>query len=140
MTVDVQTELKGWIGQKVKTDFFKASNLSTFELGVAVKTYAKQLCPVKSGRSRASVSLQMYDRESGFNEGGGFAAATDKIGRPGDKQEARVGSAVPYYPGHEYGTATQDAQSSLRSALGLVQGRAYEVFERHGRAALRELT
>ena len=140
MTVDVQTELKGWIGQKVKTDFFKTSNLSTFELGVAVKTYAKQLCPVKSGRSRASVSLQMYDKESGFNEGDNKALPGDKIGKPSDKQEARVGSAVPYYPHHEYGTVRQDAQSSLRTALGLVQGKAYEVYERHGRAALRELT
>lgn len=134
MDMEVDAELRNWKGQVVQTEFFKSTNLSLFEIGLGVKTYAKQLCEVLTGRLRSSISLQMVNRESGFNNPSTpFTVETDRIGRPGDQMEARIGTAVPYAEKMEY------LKPYLRTALGLVRGDAYRVVEKNGRMALEKI-
>jgi hypothetical protein len=140
LDVKVEAELRKWKGQKIQTDFYTANQKSLFEVGLGIKYYAKKLSPVLTGRLRASISMQMVEKESGFNNPTSpDVESSDKIGKPKKKTQVRVGTAVPYAMKIEYGTSKSPAQSFLRTALGLVKGEAYRVVEDGARIALEKV-
>jgi hypothetical protein len=131
--VDIQ---KAWNGEKVKILGRKAIGKSVFEIGLIVEGYAKQLCPVDTGRLRASITTQT--KEQSTKPTGKGAVATDLITKPNLDGMAYVGTPVFYGPYQECGTVRSEAQAFLRPALDMARGKALTVVEHNGRLQFAE--
>ena len=125
---DVQSE---WNGREVKIRGKKVIGKSVFETGLVVEGQAKLLCPVKTGRLAASITVQMLDR--GTVPSGTGARPTDVIAAPTVENMAYVGTPVDYGPWQEFGTMRNEAQAFLRPALDLARGKELTIVKYNGR-------
>jgi len=97
-------------------------------IGLKVETYAKQMCPVDTGRLRASISTNWSG--SGMAEGktGAKAQAGDGMPEPpGEKgMVVAVGTNVFYGPYQEHGTSKMEARPYLYPAYFCYEGEVPE--------------
>ena len=141
-----------WNGDEVKFRAREATGKSTYELGLAVESQAKNLTPVASGRLRGSITTQ--SATSG-TEVGSKAQAGDKITGPSGGLDTYVGTNVEYGPYVEHGLGPYtlnkpvkipgvgwrfikehpgiDAQPFLRPALDSVLGRAVSIVRKNAK-------
>lgn len=132
MKVEVVSE---WNGEDVKFKGRNMTNKSIFEIGLAVQTQAKALCPVKRGRLRGSYTTQ--SRTQGTDvQAVPESKASDKIRPPGADIEVLVGTGVEYGPYVEFGTVRSNAQPHLRPALDAVTGKVAPITQKNAKREL----
>jgi len=124
MSHGVETELKVWEGNRVKTDADKGLAASLFTIGLIVEGQAKLLCPVDQGRLRGSITTQSNAQSTPVS---GAATSADQIAAPREDLEVVVGTAVFYGPYVEFGTVRSNAQPYLRPAFDNAQGRSTRI-------------
>jgi len=117
-----------WDGEEVKRRAEALAKLSSWEIGLVVQGYAKNLAPIDSGRLRASITTARSDGRRTKPSGKG-SVDTDYIRAPEEKGETFVGTPVEYGPYVEYGTRRTYAQPFLRPALDMAKGRALTIVQ-----------
>ncbi len=117
-----------WNGDDVKARAEKLAGKSSFEIGLIVQGFAKNLAPVTTGRLRSSITTSSWDGQATQPEGRG-AEPGDKISKPNTKYETFVGTPVFYGPYIEYGTVRSRAQAFLRPALDMARGKALTIVQ-----------
>ena len=112
---------------RVQFDYEKANNIVVTPLkkklvaiGFEIEREAKRLCPVDTGRLRASISTNWSN--SGMSEGnvGSGAEVDDGVGNPGveeNKFTVVVGTRVTYAPFVEFGTSRMGNTPFMRAAF-----------------------
>jgi hypothetical protein len=117
-----------WNGEEVKRRAEALAGKSSFEIGLIVQGYAKELVPRISGRLGGSITTASGSGQKTQPEGAG-AVGTDTIKPPSDPFETFVGTPVEYGPYKEFGTFKTDAKPFLRPALALAQGKAVSIVQ-----------
>lgn len=107
-----------WDGEEIKNRAGKLVNKSSFEIGLIVEGYAKELAPVSTGALLGSIMTA-----SGMGQ---KTSSTDSrpIKKPNKLNETFVGTSLEYAPYQEYGTFKMNAQPFLRPALDMAKGKA----------------
>lgn len=129
-TVDTQ-----WHGEEIKVQGKKVVNKSAFEVGLIVEGQAIDLCPVKTGRLKGSITTQADTGEG--TRVRAPATSGDQISKP-PAGEVWVGTNVEYGPFIEFGQLRKNAQPFLRPALDLAKGRVLTIVEANGRKEFKE--
>jgi len=124
------TVTREWHGEEVKIQGKRVVGKSAYEIGLVVEGQAKELCPVKTGRLKGSITTASYSKQTMPQSP---ATGSDTIQPPRDDSEVLVGTAVEYGPYMEFGTVRSDAKAFLRPALDLARGEAMTIVERNGR-------
>jgi len=119
-----------WHGEEVKIQGKRVVGKSAYEIGLVVEGQAKELCPVKTGRLKGSITTAAYSKQTMPQSP---ASGADTIQPPRDDSEVLVGTAVEYGPYMEFGTVRSDAKPFLRPALDMARGGAMAIVERNGR-------
>lgn len=119
-----------WHGEEVKVQGKRVAGKSAYEIGLVVEGQAKELCPVKTGRLKGSITTASYSKQTMPQSP---ASGSDTIKPPDEDTEVLVGTAVEYGPYIEFGTVRSDAQTFLRPALDLAKGEVMEIVKRNGR-------
>ena len=148
-----QDVLITWNGEEVKRRAQALIGKSTFAIGMAVMSDAKQLCAVKYGYLAGSIMTAGKKNKKGFEApskipgaehapAGHSVASYKEIQPPGSgelfQDEVFVGTAVDYGPYIEYGTVRSSAQPFLRPALDMASGKALTIVKTEGRLAFKE--
>jgi hypothetical protein len=139
-----------WNGADVAKRAQALINKSTWTIGLAVMSDAKQLCPVDFGYLAASIMTASQDKDTELGspkpaskrftgkKAGNFQHASlllappsfKKIKRPGSEYSGAqvfVGTAVDYGPYVEFGTIRSSAQPFLRPALDMARGKTLTI-------------
>jgi len=117
-----------WDGDEVKRRAEALAKLSSWEIGLVVQGYAKDLTQVVTGRLKGSITTASGDGRSTKPSGQG-SNGSDTIKPPTDPKETFVGTPVEYGPYVEYGTRRTYAQPFLRPALDMAKGRALTIVQ-----------
>lgn len=133
-----------WNGADVMARARAFIGKSTWAIGMAVMSDAKQLCAVNYGYLAASIMVAGVEQSTGMESpasysskpGGKDVPSFVPIQKPGSewlKLQVFVGTAVEYGPHIEYGTVRTDAQPFLRPALDMARGEAPEIVIREAK-------
>jgi HK97 gp10 family phage protein len=123
-------------------------NKSSYEVGLIVEGQAKELAARKYGYLAASINTQSINNGDDVESPGKYAKETPpsghdvstfrKITKPTDDKECLVGTAVDYAPYQEFGTIKMPAQSFLRPAGDMAQGKVLTTVEINGKQQFKE--
>jgi HK97 gp10 family phage protein len=114
----ILANLQKW--QFIKVEAIK---IALKETGFKVEAAAKEMCPVDTGRLRASISTNYTGSSMGRGKISSPAVAEDGVGRPEDSGDFAVvvGTNVKYAPMQEHGTKNMAAHLYLYPALFMYQ-------------------
>lgn len=137
-----QDVLLNWNGEEVKKRARSLIGKSTWTIGMAVLSDAKQLCAVDYGYLAASIMSASRDKKTELESPGQYSdkkapvnhdtSSFKPIQSPGGDEltgEVFVGTAVDYGPYVEFGTFRMNAQPFLRPALDMAQGKILKIVE-----------
>ena len=123
MKADVKVSGK-WNGKAVQVRGERTKGRTIWEIGLDIESRTKLLCPVDTGRLRASYTTQEVRRGTAP---GGEASGADVVGKPPEKDVVVVGTNVEYAP------FVENIRPHLQPAVALVQGRALNLALKNGR-------
>jgi hypothetical protein len=126
-----------WKGDIVKVKGHSAMTKSIYEIGLIVEGQAKELCARRYGYLAASINTQFEGGGTELESPSTYAKEAipsyhkvdtfRKIQKPDNDKTVLVGTAVDYGPHVEFGTVKMNAQSFLRPAADLAQGKTLTV-------------
>ena len=127
MKINSRVEFQ-WNGPEVKVRGKKVVNRSVLGTALIIEGQAIQLCPVKTGRLRGSITIAT----KGLAGGAGIGNAP--LTPPIEEGVAHVGTAVEYGPYVEFGVYGRPGQPFLRPALDLAKGAEVTIIRKNGKA------
>ena len=100
-----------WKGDKVMSAADKAVTKGLLEVGIVLHGQAVELCPVKTGNLKNSISFTLDGKVHGLNSAGGQKAKqSEGVKSSRDKDAVTVGTNVEYAARLEFGFQGTDSK------------------------------
>lgn len=116
MALEIRTDNTALVVDEINDAVLRALE----QIGMAAEGYAKDLCPVKTGLARNSITYAIGGEApaiSSYRSDDGSKSGTYSGVAPNEKNVVFIGSNVEYFPEFELGNAKQAAQPCLKPAV-----------------------